>query len=87
MGDSNFTTHENKSWHIKKELSVSHLLTTLFLVISLLAWGSSVEKRLVRLEVQTVEWQRSQSEATIRIDSALVRIEAKLDKKVDRSDR
>ena len=71
---------EREKWHIKKEVSVGHILTTILIGISLVAWGNSVEKRVTALEVANTY----DNAAFKRIEATLVRIEGKIDQKADK---
>jgi hypothetical protein len=72
-------------WHLKREVSVGHIISTASFIAMMTAWGISVEKRLVVLETTTA----SQNERANRTDlavnesfkdikSALIRIENRL---------
>lgn len=67
-------------WHIKKEVSVGHILTTVAIGISMLSWAMSMEKRMTGLEVA----EKYNSAAFERIQQSLARIEDKLDRKADK---
>lgn len=41
-----------KQWHLKKEINVGHLLTTLMIAAGLLSWGMTMDARMTRVEVQ-----------------------------------
>ena len=71
---------EPKGWHIKKEVSVGHILTTIVIAISMMSWAVSIEKRMTTLEVA----KEYNSAAFDRIEQSLDRIEDKLDRKVDK---
>lgn len=48
----------DKHWHLKKELNLGHILTTLMLMIGIIAWGNTMDQRVTRLEVQTDHVQK-----------------------------
>ena len=39
-------------WHLDKRLNVGHILTTLILTISVLAWAQRMDMRLTTVEVK-----------------------------------
>ena len=69
----------DRHWHVDKRVSVSHLLTTLTIVVGLLIWGAKQESRISVLE-KTFEIQAQNTQLQFSdIKGHLVRIEAKLD--------
>jgi len=44
--ESHDRRREADSWHLKKEINLSHILTTLTAIAVIFAWGSTVETRL-----------------------------------------
>lgn len=81
----------DQGWHIKKEITLGHLITTASMVVTALWWASSVETRLAVMserEAMLAEANNRQDEAikaTLEtINQRLQRIEDKLDTKVDR---
>lgn len=67
-------------WHIKKEVSVGHILTTALIAVSMMWWASSIENRITALEVA----KEYNSAAFKRIEQSLNRIEDKIDRKADK---
>lgn len=43
---------ENTSWHLRKEINVGHLLTTILLVSGLVVWGIGIDTRISKAEVR-----------------------------------
>lgn len=75
-----------EGWHLKKELSVGHILLTITVVFSTLWWATTVETRLVELAVRDVAFNErmGRDDVTIRdsfqrIERSLARIEEKID--------
>ena len=78
-------------WHLKKEVSVGHIVTTVTILISAAAYVTSVESRFTEAEMRDMaiveridraeRWQRDE---LAEIKSALRRIEDKLDRKADK---
>lgn len=73
-----------QGWHIDKRLTVGHIVTTVVVAVSAIMYITAMERRLSVLEVKQDLFAKQQSEGLAKIDSHLVRIEAKLDRKVDR---
>lgn len=65
-------------WHLKREVNISHLLTTAIIAVSLMTWASKVEQRLGILEVVNSQ----QIEAVSR---RLDRMETKIDHLIQRN--
>lgn len=47
-------------WHLKKELNIGHLLTTLMLAIGIIAWGNHMGERMTANEVRIEALQATQ---------------------------
>lgn len=91
MSDSTGITN---GWHLRKEISVGHILTTLTVAGAAFLWMAELEKRVERnaVMVQAIGERVTRTEDRTerqleRIHNALVRIEAKLDDKVDKPPR
>lgn len=42
----------DKNWHLKKELNIGHILTTVLLVLGIIAWGNTMDQRLTAAETR-----------------------------------
>ena len=80
----------NYGWHLNRELSISHLLTTIVLATGLVKWGMVMESRMVareQFEQRQIERDSIQDRQMDRFDGALTsrldRIENKLDRLVE----
>ena len=71
---------DNSGWHIKKEVSYGHIITTICMVFSLVAWAMSVENRLTAVEVG----QNYAHQILERIENKLDQVNARLDQKADK---
>lgn len=78
-------------WHLKKEVSIGHLLTTGVITVTAVLYLGKIETRIALLESRDIEFARqierdmSYRDALIaEIRAALLRIEAKLDNKQDK---
>ena len=82
-----------EGFHVDKSISVGHIITTITLIIALLAWGVRTETRIELNAARIVandqrisrEVQRNQQDAA-RITQSLQRIEDKLDRYVEREE-
>ncbi len=83
MGDVS-DKNQDRSWHIKREITVGHLLTTGAIVVSAISWGLTIETRVAKNEFRIGEYRAGHDMALQRIENRLQRIEDKLDKKQDK---
>ena len=105
--------HERRQWHLDKTVSISHVVTTIVLLVAVVGWAINNEGRLRDIEAESAyhgerltrveaaqiaqaEWiaakmeqiRKEQREDTIRLTKAVqdgfIRIESKMDRKVDK---
>tara|TARA_R110002124_G_scaffold46629_11_gene139721 strand:+ start:550 stop:849 length:300 start_codon:yes stop_codon:yes gene_type:complete len=79
--------NEKRGWHLDKTVSISHLLTTLLIVISAITWAMGVDKRISQTEITVKYLSGRQSESSQKVED--LRKEIKYDlrdisKKLDR---
>lgn len=81
-------------WHLEKNISVGHIITTALAIISLVTWLMTMDKRVAVLEsdvshlsIADIHLEGQMREALSKIDSTLERIENKIDQKQDKSER
>ena len=67
-------------WHLKKEIQLTHVISTLVLVGAVLAYVSKIEQRLTIVETQLL----SQRESTTLQRAQLEKMDAKLDRLIER---
>ena len=72
---------EPERWHLKKEIQVTHIVSTLMLVGAVFAYVSKIDQRLTIVETQLM----AQREASIIQRAQLERMDAKLDRLIERS--
>ena len=48
----------DRNWHLKKELNIGHILTTLTLVVGILLWGNTMSERLAKAETMIESMDR-----------------------------
>jgi hypothetical protein len=69
-----------EQWHLKKEINISHLVTTFVAIASFFFWIQSIETRIAVLEHSDKMFMNSVHE----IKATLIRIEQKIDRKADK---
>ena len=70
-------------WHLKKEIQLTHVISTLILVGAVLAYVSKIEQRLTIVETQLM----AQRDATVLQRAQLERMDAKLDRLIERGSK
>ena len=73
--------NEPERWHLKKEIQVTHIVSTLMLVGAVFAYVSKIDQRLTIVETQLM----AQRDATVIQRAQLERMVAKLDRLIERS--
>jgi hypothetical protein len=73
--------NEPERWHLKKEIQVTHIVSTLMLVGAVFAYVSKIDQRLTIVETQLM----AQRDATVIQRAQLERMDAKLDRLIERS--
>lgn len=78
-------------WRLEKSISLGHIITTVAVAGSLIAWAMSMGTRVSVVETQISnsitereQMASASRDGIIEIKAALIRIEAKLDNKVDK---
>jgi hypothetical protein len=71
---------QSERWHLKKEIQVTHIVSTLMLVGAVFAYVQKVDQRLTIVETQLV----AQREASVIQRAQLERMDAKLDRLIER---
>jgi hypothetical protein len=67
-------------WHLKKEIQLTHIISTFLLVAAVMAYVSKIEQRLTIVETQLL----AQRDAAILQRAQLERMDAKLDRLIER---
>ena len=70
-------------WHLKKEIQLTHVISTLILVGAVLAYVSKIEQRLTIVETQLL----SQRDTAVLQRAQLEKIDAKLDRLIERGSK
>jgi len=78
-------------WHLDKTFSISHIFSTVAIVIGLFTWGSKMDNRVSIVEVEQahliIDGKKDNEllkDNFREMQAALLRIENKLDTKVDK---
>ena len=72
---------EPERWHLKREIQLTHVISTILLVGTVFAYVNKIDQRLTVVEVQLV----AQRQAMEVRREQLERIDAKLDRLIERS--
>jgi hypothetical protein len=72
---------EPERWHLKKEIQITHVISTLLLVGAVFAYVNKIDQRLTIVETQLI----AQRDADIAQRAQLERMDAKLDRLIERS--
>lgn len=67
-------------WHLKKEIQLGHLITTFAVAISAVLYINKIEQRLSVVETQML----AQRESSALLRQQLERMDAKLDRLIER---
>ena len=71
-------------WHLKKELTIGHIVTTIVVVASALLWVGKTESRITVLETLIVAEKDRRSEVEDRMISALRNMQRETNTRMDR---
>jgi len=73
--------NEPERWHLKKEIQVTHVFSTLLLVGAVFAYVSKIDQRLTIVETQLI----AQRDSSMVQRAQLERMDAKLDRLIERA--
>lgn len=73
---------QDGGWHLKREIQLGHLLTTIGMIAAVAMYVSKIDQRLALLE-QSVKHQQ---EVDSKQDEDFIRVQRNLDKRLDRID-
>ena len=74
----------SESWHIDKKITIGHIVTTLVVGVSAISYMTTIERRVAVLEEKQQIIREMVSEDLHSIKGQLIRIETKIDGKVDK---
>jgi hypothetical protein len=72
---------EDSHWSLDKRVNLSHILTTMAMIMSLFIWGNKIDQRVTTLEAQT----KNSEVTTGLLYKRLERIEDKLDRLIEKN--
>lgn len=73
--------NEPQGWYLKKEIQVTHVISTLLLVGAVFAYVSKIDQRLTIVETQLI----AQRDSLMVQRAQLERMDAKLDRLIERA--
>lgn len=83
--------HSRRHWHLEKNISVGHIITTIAIAGSVFLWAMKMDTRVAILETRAGYTQKASEKADTRwtesinrLEATLIRIETKLDNKQDK---
>jgi len=74
---------QSERWHLKKEIQLTHVISTIVVIGAVLAYVSKIEQRLTIVETQLL----AQRDATLLQRAQLERMDAKLDRLIERGSK
>lgn len=85
------STGDDGRWHLKREIQIGHIITTLTVAVSVVIYVGKIEQRLAVVESQ-IATQRERDErqdkvladALVRLGAQLDRLDGKLDRLAER---
>ena len=77
------TERRVERWHLKKEIQLTHVISTIVVIGAVLAYVSKIEQRLTIVETQLL----AQRDATLLQRAQLERMDAKLDRLIERGSK
>ena len=81
------STGDDGRWHLKREIQIGHIITTLTVAVSVVIYVGKIEQRLAVVESQ-IATQRERDERQDRVlAEALMRLGAQLDRLDGKLDR
>ncbi len=78
-----------RQWHLDKNISIGHIITTMMVAVSLIAWGLHMETRLVLVEAEVTHSHEANARIEQQVRDSISRIEAlltRIDEKIDRKE-
>jgi hypothetical protein len=72
---------EPERWHLKKEIQITHVVSTLLLVGAVFAYVNKIDQRLTIVETQLIAQRDAASVQRVQLE----RMDAKLDRLIERS--
>ncbi len=77
---SNKDNKEKESWHLSRTVNISHLATTVILVVGMVSYIGDIEKAVAVQQAEITNIKDKMSAQISSYDSLFERIDSKLDK-------
>ncbi len=77
---SNKDNKEKESWHLSRTVNISHLATTVILVVGMVSYIGDIEKAVAVQQAEITNIKDKMTEQISSYDSLFERIDSKLDK-------
>ena len=77
------TERRAERWHLKKEIQLTHVISTIVVIGAVLAYVSKIEQRLTIFETQLM----AQHDAAVLQRAQLEKMDAKLDRLIERGSK
>ena len=74
-------TAPKETWHLNKQLNLSHIVATVMIISGLFVWGSKLEERISLVERSNQMMEKRYDQDIADIKAALIRIEDRLSRK------
>ncbi len=71
---------EKESWHLSKTVNISHLVTTVVLVVGMVSYIGDIERDVAVQKVEILNIKKKMDKQISTYDSLFERIDRKLDK-------
>ena len=78
---------EAHGWHLKREIQVGHLITTLVVAVSALAYINKIEERVAVIESQIASQRERDAHQDAQMAEALTLIRTQLERMDEKLDR
>ena len=76
----NSQNEQPERWHLKKEIQITHVISTVLLMVSVFAYVSKVEQRLTVVETQLIGQRDAMEVRRVQLE----RMDSKLDRLIER---
>ncbi len=77
---SNKDNKEKESWHLSRTVNISHLATTVILVVGMVSYIGDIEKAVAVQQAEILNIKAKMHQQISSYDSLFERIDSKLDK-------
>lgn len=81
MPDNN---QQQETWHMKKEVNVAHVITTVAMVVSCFWFFSDLDKRIATNKTELIHVKQQRGEDQKRVEKRLDSMDRKLDRLLEK---